>query len=215
MITISKQSLMAILATSLLIASGNAQMQAQAQTGLLAGVKLGYSLPSGDFKNLLKNSNNSTKDGGISGGFFTGFDYAINPIISVGAEWGADYAHQFSQVSDSTNTGNLKLSLLSIPLFITSKLYVPGVSGLNVFGKVGYAYNRISGKLSDVSSDISSSHFDPVVAAGVGYKIAQFNLFAQYQYNWLKSDALVNLQNTSLKGGLSTISIGASYTLSA
>ncbi|WP_116963940.1 outer membrane beta-barrel protein [Fastidiosibacter lacustris] len=209
-----------IIATSIVAAaliSGSA-FAANAQTGMVMGGNLGYTMPSGDFKNIGNNQNyfgpNSganNKNGNIAGGLFAGFDYAISPMFSLGAEVGVQYANQFAKYSLANVSG--KANLLSIPLFLVGKFYIPGVDGLNVFGKAGYAYNQLGVKVeaAGVKTTINDNRFDPVVAAGVGYKIGQANIFAQYQYNWLKYQQ--DSATPKLKGGLSTISLGLSYTL--
>ncbi len=181
-----------------------------AQTGLVMGGSLGYATASGDLKANDDGADN--KNGNIAGGLFAGFDYAIDPMWSVGAEWGVQYANEFSKASAAG--ASVKLSLLSIPLFMVGKFYIPGIDGLNVFAKAGYAYNQLGSKNTDntgTSSTTTDNRFNPVVAAGLGYKIGQMNVFAQYQYNWLKYQAASD-ENT-LKGKLSTISVGVSYTL--
>ncbi len=182
-----------------------------AQTGLVMGGSLGYATASGDLKANVDGADN--KNGNVAGGLFAGFDYAIDPMWSVGAEWGVQYANEFSKASAAGGLST-KLSLLSIPLFVVGKFYIPGVDGLNVFAKAGYAYNQLGSKTTDntgTSSTTTDNRFNPVVAAGLGYKIGQMNVFAQYQYNWLKYQAASNTD--TVKGKLSTISVGGSYTL--
>jgi opacity protein-like surface antigen len=187
--------------------SGSA-FAAGAQTGMVMGGNLGYAMPSGDFKDIGGSTGTDNKNGNIAGGLFAGFDYALDPMYSLGIEWGVQYASKFAKTTLSG--AEISTNLLSVPLFLTGKFYIPGIDGLNVFGKAGYAYNQITGKSSGISTNTEDNHFDPVVAAGVGYKINQVNIFAQYQYNWLKVDQATS---SSLKGGLSAISVGLSYTL--
>ena len=120
-------------------------------------------------------------------------------MFSVGIELGGQYLNKVS-----SGDGGLKTDVWSAPLFATAKFYIPHSAGLNVFGKAGYAYNRVTTK-ADGQSDSKETLWRPVAAAGLGYHLQQFNIFAQYQYNWLPYQG----EN----GGVSTISAGVTYTL--
>lgn len=201
--------------------SGSA-FAAGAQTGLVMGANLGLATPTGYMKgdnivnaiNSLPISTSVSQDtGNIAGGLFIGYDYALNPMVSLGVELGGQYAYEVSKVSATVAglSGDGKVSVISIPLFLTGKFYIPHTGGLNVFAKAGYAYNRVNEKYSgDLAtavgaSDAHSNLWRPVVAGGIGYQLQEFNIFAQYQYNWLPI--------TGQNGGLGTISAGVSYTL--
>ncbi|WP_151192810.1 outer membrane protein [Cysteiniphilum sp. JM-1] len=199
--------------------SGSA-FAAGAQTGLVMGANLGLATPTGNLKgddlyNSAKNNpfvtSASQDTGNIAGGLFIGYDYALNPMLAVGIELGGQYAYEVTKIKVSDASGNslsLKASVISVPLFLTGKFYIPHTGGLNVFAKAGYAYNRINVTLDTTglpSQDDHQTLWRPVIAGGIGYQLQQFNIFAQYQYNWLP----YNGQNS----GLGTLSAGVAYTL--
>ncbi|WP_235826905.1 outer membrane protein [Facilibium subflavum] len=197
-----------IIATSIVtatLASGSA-FAAGAQTGVVIGGDIGYTMPSGYLKDIDPDSTADNKNGNIAGGIFIGYDMALSQMLSVGLELDGQYAYNLAKTTDSGIT--VKVSNLSIPLFLTGKFYIPNTGGLNLFGKAGYAYNRLNVS-ADAGSNASLSDntnlWRPVVAGGVGYQLQQFNIFAQYQYNWLPYQG----QN----GGYSTLSLGLSYTI--
>ncbi|WP_395947732.1 outer membrane protein [Caedibacter taeniospiralis] len=208
-----------VAATALI--SGSA-FAAGAQTGLVLGGNLGLATPTGVWKsdnavnainNLPISTSVSQDTGNVAGGLFVGYDYALNRMLSVGIELGGQYAYETTKISATITgvSGDYKASIITIPLFLTGKFYIPHTGGLNIFAKAGYAYNRInekySGNLATAvgASDTHMNLWRPVVAGGIGYQLQQFNIFAQYQYNWLPYQG----EN----GGLGTISAGVSYTL--
>ncbi|MFZ9035175.1 MAG: outer membrane protein [Francisellaceae bacterium] len=191
---------------------------AGAKTGLVFSADVGGAMPTGALKadtNDASGATNASADNGnIAFGLAGGYDIALNKMFSVGAELGLQYANQVSRLSGSndTDSASVKVSVMSIPLFATTKFYIPHTNGLNIFAKAGYAFNRLFAKDSASGDGLSVSQTDtlnlwrPVVAGGVGYQIMNdFNVFAQYQYNWLPYQG----QNA----GLSTVSAGLSYTL--
>ncbi len=214
---LGKKTMIATVVASTLIA-GSA-FAAGAQTGLVLGGNLGYGYAqNGTIKNGLEGSG-SKSNGGLAGGVFVGYDYAISKMISVGVEADLQYAHnvaggsgQYSlPVVGTVNASSYRTNVFALPVFLTAKFYVPGVNGLNVFGKFGYAYNRVT-TLS--STDIlgygdkvstTTNLWRPVMAGGIGYQIDKVNVFAQYQYNFLR--------NGGNNSGYSTFTGGVSYTL--
>ncbi len=169
---------------------------AGAQTSVLFGANAGYGVATNGW--LKDVSQSSTGDSGnIAGGIFTGYDFALNQNISFGVELDGQYAYKVLK-----QNGN-SMNMWSIPLFATAKLYMPDILGFMLFAKAGYAYNKFTGDTSSFAS--SNNLWRPVAAAGFGYQIAQFNIFAQYQQNWLALDG----QN----GGFGTVSAGLSYRL--
>ncbi|WP_440615983.1 outer membrane protein [Cysteiniphilum sp. 6C5] len=200
--------------------SGSA-FAAGAQTGLVVGGNLGLATPTGKLKlddqyNAAKNlgaTSASQDTGNIAGGLFIGYDYALSPMLTVGVELGGQYAYEVSKLSATVSglSGDGKVSVVTVPLFLTSKFYIPHTGGLNVFAKAGYAYNRVNetynGDLATAAglSDMHINLWRPVVAGGIGYQLQQFNIFAQYQYNWLPYKG----ENS----GLGTLSAGVAYTL--
>ncbi|WP_440994368.1 outer membrane protein [Cysteiniphilum litorale] len=200
--------------------SGSA-FAAGAQTGLVMGANLGLATPTGYMKedalvNYLQGlgaPSISQDTGNIAGGLFIGYDYALSPMLAVGVELGGQYAYEVTKVTDSgggVSAGN-KISVISVPMFLTGKFYIPHTGGLNVFAKAGYAYNRIKASADGNAASAlgitteSVNLWRPVVAGGIGYQLQQFNIFAQYQYNWLPYQG----EN----GGLGTVSVGLAYTL--
>ncbi|MBK2124490.1 outer membrane protein [Fangia hongkongensis] len=205
------------------IALGNCAFASGAQSGITFGVNTGIAIPSGWLKgDDLYNSYDqdpsiisaSQKKNNITGGLSLGYDYAINNAISVGVEIATQYAYNITEVKGSSATDSMKntLSVLSVPMFLTGKFFIPNTGGLNLFAKAGYAYNRVKDKseystpFGDTNTSSYQNLWRPVVAGGVGYKLGSFNIFTQYQYNWLPL--------LGQSGGVSSITFGATYTLS-
>ncbi|MBK2126317.1 outer membrane beta-barrel protein [Fangia hongkongensis] len=219
---VKKTMIAAVVASTLIAGSAFA---AGAQTGLVLGGNLGYGYaqngtikngPAGPLGGAFDKSN-----GGLAGGVFIGYDYAISKMISVGVEADLQYAHNLANgkvALPGNSSASYRTNGLAVPVFFTTKFYVPGVNGLNVFGKFGYAYNRITTSSSvsipnlpaqwgggDHKVTETTNLWRPVIAGGIGYQIDKVNLFAQYQYNFLRSGG-----NNS---GYSTFTGGVSYTL--
>ncbi|MBK2125360.1 outer membrane beta-barrel protein [Fangia hongkongensis] len=215
-----KKTMIAAAVASTLIA-GSA-FAAGAQTGLVLGGNLGYGYAqNGTIKNGLEGSGNQS-NGGLAGGVFVGYDYAISKMISVGVEADLQYAHNVAGGSGkydyfvADGASSYRTNVFSLPLFLTAKFYVPGVNGLNVFGKFGYAYNRVTTvssatdnligfNVNDSKLSQTTNLWRPVMAGGIGYQIDNVNIFAQYQYNFLR--------NGGNNSGYSTFTGGVSYTL--
>ncbi|GGG00303.1 MULTISPECIES: outer membrane beta-barrel protein [Cysteiniphilum] len=197
-----------IIATTIAAAaliSGSA-FAAGAQTGLVLGGSVGYTMPTGYLKDIGTGTGVDNKNGNIAGSLLVGYDYALSPLFSVGVELDGQYAYEISKSSLAGNS--IKLSNVSVPLFLTGKFFIPEAMGLNVFGKAGYAYNRLSSKVEVSGSSSTTTNTNlwrPVVAGGIGFQVQQFNIFAEYQYNWLP------YQGTN--GGYGTASLGLTYTL--
>jgi len=196
--------------------SGSA-FAAGAQSGMVIGANLGLATPTGHMKEddlvhamTAAGASTSQDKGNVAGGLFIGYDYALNPMLAVGLELGAQYAYEITKVSGSLGgfTDGNKISVITVPMFLTGKFYIPHTGGLNLFAKMGYAYNRIDTKAegnAGVLANKDTTLWRPVVAGGIGYQLQQFNIFAQYQYNWLPYQG----ENS----GLGTISAGVSYTI--
>lgn len=196
-----------IIATTVAAATliSGAAFAAGAQTGLVLGGSVGYTMPTGGAKDL-GGAGWDNKNGNIAGSLLIGYDYALSPLFSVGVELDGQYAYEISKSSLAGN--KYKLSNVSVPLFLTGKFFIPEAMGLNVFGKAGYAYNRLSGKVEvsgGSSTTTNTNLWRPVVAGGVGFQLQQFNIFAEYQYNWLP--------RAGLNAGYATASLGLTYTL--
>ncbi|WP_440992570.1 outer membrane beta-barrel protein [Cysteiniphilum litorale] len=158
---------------------------AGAQSGLVVGGNVGYSFAQNGFAN---------HKGGVAFGGLVGYDYALNQSVSVGAEMDLQYANQVSKTA-----GN-KINVWNVPLFLVGKYYFGSNKQFNVFGKAGYAWNRVG------ANDNYSKIFRPVVAVGAGYQLSRtMNVFAQYQYNWLPQGGH--------SMGQATASVGLTYTI--
>ena len=158
---------------------------AGAQSGLVVGGNVGYSFAQNGFAN---------HKGGVAMGGLVGYDYALNRSVSVGAEMDLQYANQVSKTA-----GN-KINVWNVPLFLVGKYYFGSNKQFNVFGKAGYAWNRVG------ANDDYSKTFRPVVALGAGYQLSRtLNVFAQYQYNWLPQGGH--------SMGQATASVGLTYTI--
>lgn len=156
---------------------------AGAKTGIVVGGNLGYSFAQNKF---------TSYDGNFAGGIFAGYDYAFSKHYSLGVEADWQYAYQIDkQINDD------RISIWSIPIFAVGKYYIHNYEAINLFGKLGYAYNHTSNFGEDTL-------WRPVAAIGAGYDIGDFNIFAQYQYNWL--------DHGEVDFGQGTVSLGLSYT---
>lgn len=208
-------------ATIALLSAGVAQANTNiARSGMTFSANVGYSIPTGDFKaNQSDVPDGSVSNNNVSFGGAIGYDYAISEMFTVGAEVGIQYMPDFAK--ESEDGGSITQSNLSVPILAVGKFYVPNVDGLNLFAKAGIAYNHWkasgSGSIEVVDPDpatiaipsASDNNWNAVVAAGVGYDINNFNIFAQYTYNWLRVSAF----DETAKGGINTIAIGVGYKL--
>lgn len=208
--TIATLMATAVLASSVAYANSNI-----ATSGMTFSANVGYATPSGDLK-AEKDDGVSASNGNVSFGGAIGYDFAISQMFTLGAEVGVQYTPDFAK--ESEDGASLKESVLSVPILAVAKFYVPNVDGLNLFAKAGIAYNhwkaKGSGSIDDIEGLIpvpsaSNNNWNGVVAAGVGYDINNFNIFAQYTYNWLKVSAF----DETAKGGINTFALGVGYKL--
>ncbi len=185
---------------------------AAAITGVTFGGGLGYSYFTGggvtkvnDPKGMPFNNGNISASGSV------GYDYALTSSFSLGVEVGIQYAN--NTIRGLREASGNDVGMLSIPVFAVAKYYIPHALGMNIFAKAGYAYNDIKGASTSHYEDNPSGDtqdlniWRPVLAGGVGYQLNQFNIFSEYQYNWLPY--------SGKSFGVSSISVGLSYTLPA
>lgn len=189
---------------------------------LIIGGNVGYTMPTGNLKgkddsivDMGVRINEKAKNGNIAGGVFLGYEFIVNDMFNVGTELHAQYAHDVTKMEYSAagmDNQNFSVAFISIPLFITSKFYIPHAYGVNLFTKAGYAFNRafLKTKGDGVeykfrNEEKAENLWRPVVAAGIGYQIDKYNVAVTYQYNWLPSGG----ENQ----GFSTISFGCSLTM--
>ena len=113
-------------------------MANEATTGVVVGLYGGYAKPLNDFLKDVKDEPGG-KIGNFAGGGLLGFDFALNPMLSVGVEADGQYFYKIVEC----NTG--KLNLYTGILFLTGKFNIPETGGLNLFAKAGYALNKLNG----------------------------------------------------------------------
>ncbi len=177
--------------------------------GLTLKANIGLASPHGDFKAPTNDIvNESVTNGNASYGLAMGYDFAINPMVTIGPEVGLQYAPDFSKIESTTSNDSEKQTNLSIPLMVAVKFYIPDVEGLSLFAKGGLAYNhwKIDGDVS-----LHDVNWNGVLGGGIGYDINQFNIFAQYTYNWLKVDKQEQNLSAEGSGGIGTLAIGVGY----
>ena len=189
---------------------------AGAQTGFVLGAKAGYTFVGGPLNTVKNYTDNlvkgSVNTGGFSGGLILGYDFAFTGIMSAGLEVDPSYIN-ISSVTVASESTDIKM--FSLPFLATLKIYLP-ITGLNIFAKAGFAYNSpvVS---SGVWSLSSGSVISPVAAAGIGWQILGFNLFAEYQYQYVNTTALLSGGKFSTNNvgstNLSIFSAGVTYTL--
>ena len=205
-----------IIFSSILLSSSMGLSYAGAQSGFVLGAKAGYTFVGGPINNIKNELGEgaSVQIGGFSGGLIAGYDFAVTDIMSVGIELDPQYMNLLSGKQD--DGPSVKINMFSLPVLATFKVYLPD-TGFNAFAKAGVAYNRPSTSVSSLSTS-SKAIYSPVVSAGIGWQISDFNLFVEYQYQYAKTAALLsggNDQDThSLSGtNLSTLSAGMTYTI--
>lgn len=188
---IKKIALASAVAASL---ASTSVMANEATTGVVVGLYGGYAKPLNGWMKDAK-STAGGKVGNLAGGGLLGFDFALNPMLSVGVEADAQYFYKIAKA----NSG--KMNLYTGILFLTGKFYIPETGGLNLFAKAGYALNKRNG---DLYSTTPKTLYRPAAAAGVGYQIDNINIFGQFQYNWMKL--------YGKNSGYGAAFVGASYT---
>ena len=178
-----KKILAATLGLSLLgFSFANAGDNNMATTGVVFGAQAGFA--AGFNPPDLNGASGSTTNAGFNFGGFVGYDVAVSKMFAVGAEVGINYTPDMYKINID-GLGNADLSLLNIPIMATAKFYTP--IGLNVFAKGGLNFQNadVSGSCSlgsICSGSQSNNNWTGVLAGGIGYKIQQLNIFAQYMY---------------------------------
>ncbi len=165
------------------------------------------------------------KTGGWLWGMKFGYEHAINHIFSLGLETGFQYFHKFAKFGSGSAQANYHFTygMNSVPFFVVGNFYLPTsinfFKHLNFFVKGGYSYNELKATYHTdpntrfPDSTYSEHNFNPVAALGIGYNFYNFNVFAEYQMNWVSvgklglGEGAVN--NTD--GRLGTASIGLAY----
>jgi len=205
--------------------------------GLQVGYASGFDAPSGQSVTIPTgggtsvNGSHSITNGNVNFGGLVGYDFAITEMFSLGVEVDINYTPDMVKNSisggGSIPGGSFNISAdnntssLNIPLMLTGKMVLP--SGMNLFVKGGIDYQRISSSNScsasidfitvpcDLSSDESTySNWNGVLAAGVGYQIQSFNVFAQYMYVFGQKISNYETNKTLAQG---IITGGVSYSL--
>lgn len=125
----------------------------------------------------------------LAGGLSTGFRGAINPILSLGGEFGYGYDGQAKYTEEVAydSSGTARISSQDFNLLGTGMLHFR--NGFNIFGKAGGAYviqklhvtgQALGEDLGDYNTSING--FKPMVATGIGYQLRMVNIYAQYSH---------------------------------
>lgn len=169
---------------------------AKAPFGLVLGLQGGY----GKIKDISHTDLDNVKNGNIFGGGIIGFDFALNHMISFGAESGYDYGYH---ILDGNNT---KLDYQMIPILGAIKFTLP--FGLQIFGKGGMAYVTEDLNVDGTGLSATSNAWKPMAAVGVAYIYENWSLFAQYQYVFGDDE----VQNKDEVSKFNAITAGVTYT---
>lgn len=181
---------------------------------------LGFGFTGGDM------SKGASTKSGVVGGIAIAYNYTLNEQVSIGAELGFQYANKFTKMNMQKNVNGIDFNghgssdMISVPILATIHYKIPSVTGMNVFGKIGMAFNSIKYKLDvtgtkqgqslNMSQSNTSTEMGVEAAIGAGYEMQQgLNIFGQYTFNTLKYKD----NETNLNGSMNTIAVGVSYKL--
>ncbi|WP_192483265.1 MULTISPECIES: outer membrane protein [Cysteiniphilum] len=180
---------------------------ANAKTGLVLGGQIGYAEPNVDWKNV---GSADVSKGNLYYGANLGYDFALMPNLSLGAEVGVFYSRNLSKISSSGDTD--KVSNLIVPVLGTAKLYF--LKGFDVFVKGGISYVDPSASKSGSSYTVDwKSDWNFTAAAGLGYNFDSIGVFAQYMHIFGKDDVTINgTQGTGYSSKIDAITLGLTYT---
>lgn len=162
----------------------------------------------------------SHSNDGFAGGANVGFNRALTNNILVGAEFGYDYNGQAKYTEDSNlQSFTMKVNSWDLHLLATGTYLFN--NGLNVFAKAGGARveqnTHFSGSAADGLNDITDTQYQPMVAAGVGYRIKMVNIYAQYSRTFGKDASdfndLFNSDGTLNVVSVDTVKLGVSYNI--
>lgn len=202
----NKKYAITALASALAVGTGSAYAGDCNKLGKYIGATIGNSMAYKDAKLHGKNASNN----GAAFGIIVGLEQKITQRFSMGFETGFQYAHEYAVEE------YYKHSLLSIPMMLTTKYFIPRMIGVHVFLKGGLAVNSKEinyynpPPMSGSPAKFSNVTVKPVGAVGVGYQVDKWSLFGQYQHNWLDS----NYGKAGIQGSmLGTISLGLTYTV--
>ena len=209
-----------------ILASSTAFADGPAKSGLLFEGQLSANVtPKNTFQSVQDNSpyNNvlgsEIDNGGLGGGLYLGYDYALNNNMTIGVLSGYQYIYQLNklevnQALGNVSTGNDKLNVNSIPVLATFKYFfnsgwlVGGEGGLDVQKWVVSGNNAYSGE-SDSNWNVA-----PMVGAFGGY---QWNngLALTGDLSYVFGKTTDNLESLSKNSALAfyTVGIDLSYKL--
>jgi hypothetical protein len=180
------------------------------KNSILIGVHAGYSkfIPSSKIRE------DKIDNGGGYGGLIIGYDFLINPLLSIGVETGLNYGHNIAHYKKSPLEGDIKH--FNTPILSTIKFYIPNNSGLNTFVKIGGTYSKQIAILKDNQREIenkSIKKFIPTAVIGFGWSVDGFNIFAQYTYlfgkQWNKDTSKISEINLALNA----LTFGITYNI--
>lgn len=183
---------------------GMAQADSKAQTGLVYTVQGGYSLG-------FSPASEVDDHGNFTYGGSVGYDFALADFLAIGPEVGINYTSDIAKYSNAT--GSQEISLMNVPIMARAKFIIPDY-GFNVFIKGGINYQRINTDGSATGIGMPSgdeNNWNGVAAAGLGYQIDTFNVFAQYMVIF-GQDLKTSLDSGDTIGQ-NIITGGVSYTL--
>lgn len=204
-----------------------------AKTGLVfqGQVSANYT-PSQTFNAAADNTQEATStntyNGGIGGGLFLGYNYAITPNVTIGAKTGYQYIYNLNQFkasysSQGFNNANDQINVNNIPVLATANYYfnsgwLIGAEGgidiqqwtLKQTGDDSYLYNNMTG----LRSSSSQWNVAPMAGLSLGY---QWNfglaLTANADYVFGKSTSDITSLNNNDPLAFYTVGVNLSYTL--
>ncbi len=183
-------------------------------SAIITSASIGFAQPTDALKaDIQSNSpqinHNNSKETGLNLNFFLGYLFGFNRTFFLGPEVGFSYDSQLTKIKQGNNLLDTR-SVVSFPIVLMAELR-PFYIGLNLFAKVGFAFNNI---IDTKSSDYYGQNYpysiksegvtlNPYLAIGMGINLARYNFFLQGSYN--------NLKTKQDHVGLFAFSIGVSY----
>lgn len=168
---------------------------AKAVSGPVFGLQAGYSEATGStpsrtyYEGGVSRGGSINYNGNVNFGGFIGYDFAVTDYLTIGPEIGINYTPNIYTNDMNLDTGSesgVRYNSLNVPIMLTGKFITP--IGINAFLKGGInfqnlnAHNVTCGAGIPCASAQSQNAWTGVIAAGLGYQIDNFNIFAQYMY---------------------------------
>ncbi len=123
-------------------------------------------------------SANSSRDNGLAGRVFAGYDLTENFAAELGyTKFSNSTANKTVAATGAATSLNLNQKLKTYAVDLVGKGTLPLQYGFNAFGKLGVAYLNQSGNITDTAGSATyklnkgQSKFLPTFGAGIGYAI--------------------------------------------